>query len=661
MAFDRNRLDSRGFILPAEHNSHRAQIPLMFILFASAVGTVELPDGRKGKKFVITGAELIALFSVLRSKPPSHRWRGQDVETAMKSLGLGGNRVRAMLKYLSDEGWIRYIDILLPDGRNGGTITEVRYRRLSKTEARKKRKLRLGPGEEVRFFEEDGVTAVDGSDYPRKFLIDDIDPARPYGKDSDPVEWEPYTRPSGTRESGIREPSERSPGKQYKDHPSEDHQIEGTPSIPRSATGEPNSTILWEENQEVPEAACSGSWHTSSDADAPVTAAAASTPGPSFEHLTAELVKLGRDAARSPDDRIRYELFVKDRIVPHLDNPEAPDRWTAPAAKAWLGRSLKAHVLLALCSDDRWPESLLRSFGKRCGSYAKEDLWKVLLSFDWATKNRPTLSKLVQADTGRANVKGWASFKEPFFKKFAEERVETQCSLSYLQCVDGLGDVASVECFINTEKSRRTDFLIGGAQADEVFRWLFFMWLSGREKSSIDTKKKVEETKVAYHERIVRLLASSRLHLAVASSMHPCAGAIWGVEWSEVKADHRRWVDYLNQRAAIFGEEPAETLFHLIDGRLSLDETGAEGGHPINSAPRVPETPESQQPMVSSSASPSGPISTPGLTPVPTPIYAALAEVPNQMAESAVAEAGTMSPAFESALRCGLRPYSGGS
>ena len=629
MSFDRKCLDSHGFILPTENSSHRAQIPIMFIQFALAVGTVEIPDGAKGKKFVITGAELIALFSVLRSKPPTHRWKGQSVEAEMKRLGLGGNRVRAMLKYLSDEGWIRYIEILLPDGRNGGTITEVRYRRLPKTEAGKKRKLRPGRGREVRIFEEDGVTAVDGADYPAKFLIDDIDSARPYGKDSDPVEWEPYTRPSGTREPSERSPGERSPGELYKEHHSEDHRIEITPFIPRSATGEPNSTILGEENQEVPEAAGSGSRLTSSDAVIPVTAVTAvtpSTPGPSLEQLTAELVKLGREAVRSPDDRIRYELFVKDHIVPLLDNPEAPDRWTASAAKAWLSRSLKAQVLLALCSDDRWTESLLRSFGKRCGSYAKDDLWKVLLCFNWATKNRPTLSYLVQADSGRATMKGWASFKKPLLEKFEEQRLETQCSLSSLQCVDGLGDVASVERFINEEKSRRSDFLIGKAQNDEVFRWLFFMWISRGETWPIDTEKKIEEAKREYHDRIVDLLASSRSHLAVASSMHPCAGAIWGVEWSEVRARHRTWVDYLNQRASIYGEEPAETLFHLIDGPLSLDETGADSGHPIRSAPGVPETLEPRQLTGVSSAPPSGHLPAPTVQPtLPAPV-----EVPIQ-------------------------------
>lgn len=66
-----------------------------------------------------------------------------------------------------------------------------------------------------------------------------------------------------------------------------------------------------------------------------------------------------------------------------------------------------------------------------------------------------------------------------------------------------------------------------------------------------------------------------------------------------------------------------------------------------------------------SSALASGSVSTPspdpGLTPIAAPLYTALAELPSPMAESAVAEDESMSPAIEWALKCGLRPYSGGS
>ena len=600
MAFNHTLLDSLGFVLPAEKNAFRAQIPETFFKFAEASNPTLVPQ-TNGRNIEIAGSDLIAVFAVLRSRPPSHRWKGSTVKTAMSKLGMGKHKVQEILALFFKEGWIRHIDFPKIGGGFSGSTFEVRFRRLPRAEAGKKRRLRVEPGGKVRFFEGDGKTEVKDANYPLRFLTDDADPVCAYGKETDAEAWSPYARPSGMRPSGKRSsdvpsPDERPPGEEYKDHDYKDHELECPPLIPRSGTGEQKSSIprgrsvAEPGNPEAPEV-------TSNSAPSVEDA----SPGFDAEALTAELVQLGKSAADSPAARTHYEKFLKDRVFPMLGDPPSPDRWTVPATRQWLASSLKAHILLAITSAEQWSVALGKSFGKRCGTYTDVDFRKILLSFDWKVRDRPTLSYLIQADTGRANMKGWESFKKPLLEKFKDTRLETEFGLSSLQCEPGKSDVDTAHSWMERAGARRSDFLVGAPQAHDLFEWLYFMWKSVPGAAGATPMQRVESVKKEHHEELVDLLVHSRTHLAAASAMFGEAEEIWGIDWQVVRDRHQLWVECLNQQAKLLNLEPVEPLFHLIDGPLQGEPSdGSEEQSGLPDLPSVSEShPQAQEPLPS--------------------------------------------------------------
>jgi len=478
---------------------------------------------------------------------------------------MGRHKVQEILKFLFEQGWIRYIDLPKTAGEFCGSIIEVLFRRLPQDEAGRKRKIRLGAGGEVRFFEQDGKTEIKEPQYLRTFITGDADPQCRYGEESDKSHWLPYPR-----RPGKRSPDERGAGtpdrcEQYNDHHYKDHDIESTPLIPRSKTGDQASAISREEMTQPETVASNDSVFTSESA----SGVSPSCPGNELRQLTADLVEFGAAAVDSPADRIRYEKFLMEKVFPKLKDPPAPSRWTSPATTEWLADSLKAHVLLAISSDEDWTVALLRSFGKRCGSYPKTDFCKILLAPScWKHESRPTLCDLIQADTGRASLKGWEKFKEPLLQEVKDGSVEANAFLSNIRCAVGETDSDCARQWFEKADAPGAGFLMGDPPVEQVFKWLFVMWKTDQDGSlNGGVEAQIEEHRIG----IIELLARYRPCLAVASVMHVDAKRIWGIDWDEIREEHKAWVECLNQRAEILELEPVSPLYHLIDEPLALE------------------------------------------------------------------------------------------
>lgn len=579
MSFDRSKLDPFGFVLPAEESSHRGQIPRTFYRFAVACNPIKIPQ-TKGHNIVIAGVDLIAVYVVLRSKPASHRWKGGTVkaEMATEVLGMGGNKVEAILSFLNKEGWIRYVDLPNDGGRRGGSIIEVQYRRLTKSEAGKKRRIKFVSGRGLVMFEEDGETEVKNAKSRRTFLVPDVDPEHPYGRDDEEnkLNWMPYTRPSGERSSEERcsrepEPKERSAREKYKDHLDKDHEIEDTPSIPQAEPGEPESFGFERAEEDATEQVAVTSQNEFHTAD--------SVPGDelSASELVAKLERLGKTASRSLEERMQYQNFLARDVRPRLADSPEPEKWTKPATRKWGENSIKAQIVLALCTDDSWPDTLLRSFGKQSGCYAATDILEILMSFDWNSRKGDSLETLIRSGKNQWNPEGWKAFKSRVCRNRDTNALTAKHAINLLRPVDGYSDYELAQRWIRDSASTTDPFLMGKPNTIQVFQWLYQIWRNGSYQTASSFEGSFEEVKGRYRGRLMSFIASSRTHLAVASSHHQSAGLIWGIEWERVRELHEEAIRGLNLRAEIFGLEPVESLFELIDQPLECEQPSVAG------------------------------------------------------------------------------------
>ena len=579
MSFDRSKLDPFGFVLPVEEGSHRGQIPRTFYRFAEASHPVKIEQAG-GRNVVIGQLDLVGVFSILRSKPASHRWNGSTVKVAVigGKDGTGGNKVEAILSYFNKEGWIRYVELPKDGGQHGGSIIEVQYRRLPKSEAGKKRRIKFVSGRGLVMFEEDGETEVKDAKSRQTFLVPDVDPEHPYGRDDEENEmnWMPYTRPSGERSSEERcsrepEPKERSTREVYKDHLDKDHEIEDTPSIPQAEPGEPESFGFERAEEDATEQVAVTSQNEFHTAD--------SVPGDelSASELAAKLERLGKAASRSLEERMQYQNFLARDVRPRLADSPEPEKWTKPATRKWGENSIKAQIVLALCTDDSWPHTLLRSFGKQSGCYAAIDILEILMSFDWNSRKGISLETLIRSGKNQWNPEGWKAFKSRVCRNRDTNALTAKHAINLLRPVDGYSDYELAQRWIRDSASTTDPFLMGKPNTIQVFQWLYQIWRNGSYQTASSFEGSFEEVKDRYRGSLMSFIASSRTHLAVASSHHQSAGLIWGIEWERVRELHEEAIRSLNLRAEIFGLEPVESLFELIDLPLECEQPSVAG------------------------------------------------------------------------------------
>ncbi len=639
-------LNHLGFVRPVITGDHRSQVPAQFLAF------VKKYEAAENRHLNVRGGDLIAVMTVLRSKSPTHCWKGDFVIKEMKDYGMGEGKVKAVLSCLNKSGWIRYLKVM-----NGpvpiGLVIEVMFQQLSEQEAGRDRIIRTYDHDRPKIFRKEGShwVQVPDEDYPATYVSSAQQVAAPSsGPVAQPVAWVPSEWVPSERMPSERMPSEREAPPQYRENNIEENNIEDRPVSPLSEKGDPGFASPGKEEE-------SGAGGVPSPGATPVADNRLSAPGAATAHsrCVSDLVMLGRQSLISPADRLTYEEFVVDQLLPQLSTDPTPplSKWHVDKGFKWLAAALVAQVILALYTDGRWPPDVGRSFYKRARNLSAVDLKKILLGFDWRSYGADSVTSLFGSTAGTSKADGWERFIEKTKAEYRSWREDISQRVDFLNlaCENDFG----LDYWLKFGSCGLVEHVDDGSPSDHKFWWLYVTGLHQQAAFPAGfmdpVRTEFERNRKAWCSEMAQLCAESRIHLKVVIELQVVANSVWGIDLNQVRRIHNEWMDRFNRRARIYQVKVEKTFTSLFDFNSSAIDADAEGGGG-KLAPSVPP------PMA---ASTSGLISTPGLTPVPTPIYAALAEVPNQVAESAVAEAETMSPATEWAHKCGLRPYSGGS
>lgn len=689
-------LNHLGFVRPVIPGDHRSQVPAQFLAF------VKKYEAAENRHLNVRGGDLIAVMTVLRSKSPTHCWKGDFVIKEMKDYGMGEGKVKAVLSCLNKSGWIRYLKVM-----NGpvpiGLVIEVMFQQLSEQEAGRDRIIRTYDHDRPKIFRKEGShwVQVPDEDYPATYVSSAQQVAAPSsGPVAEPVAWVPSEWVPSGRMPSERVPSEREVPPQYRENNIEENNIQDRPVSPLSEKGDLCFASPRKEDE-------SGADGVPSSDGTPVSDNRMSAPGAATAHsrCVSDLVMLGLQSLNSPADRLIYEEFVVDQLLPqHLEDPTPPlSKWHADKGFKWLAAALVARVVLALFSEERWPKAVGRAFHRRAESL---DLKKLLLGFDWSRHGSDSVTSLFASADGKSNAEGWECFIEKC-RLTIGRKVE---DLTYLiESLDTVSDPRSAfEYWIQFNSRGGITSVDDSSKAEDKFLWLyktgFVEQVAFGREGTPQVRSDFEMKRAKWRVEVTELAATTANDLAVVVALKETAHLIWGIDLREVRKVHDEWMDRVQRKARIYGLKVENTFTSFFDFENSY-----EGGQKLG--PALPQlnghSPAStaHQPQVNSSpltstlskypagpvppsqpaiggapnlsiAPASGPIFpagpsqgltpspshslTPCLTPCLTPIPGP-AEVPNQVAESAVAESESMSPAFESALRCGLRPYSGGS
>lgn len=560
-----------GFIRPVRKSGPRSQVPKSFLEY------VVQYESAKNPHLSVRGTDLVAVMTVLRSKPPTHCWKGEFVIKEMRGYGMGEGKVKAVLSCLSKSGWIRYLKGM-KGGKPVGSVIEVMYQQLPEHEARQDRIIRFYDGGNTRIFQksDEGWIQVPDEDYPATFVSHPEKVSTSASDtDAEPLVWVPSEwMPSG-RVSSERGPSERGAPPQYnKDIIGEDN-LENHPN-PLSEKGGQGFASPGRESLAEPDSFTSPAMTTIADDDL-------SSPGGTntgFDSVS-KLIDLGLRSLNSPAELLRYEEFVVDVLLPQLDSePAPPTKWETEKGMAWLKSALVARVILALFSDRRWLQDVARAFYKRARNLSTADLKTILLGFDWSRHKSESVTSLFSSMSGKVNAEGW----ERFIQK-SKTRVRGRAE-GLEAMIEGLGlegDAQSAYQSWIAYDSRGPVPNVGEGAADEQkFLWLYKIGLGEKLAfppwANDPRRPEFEHNRAAWCGDMTNLAAKSAKHLAVVMAYKAAAQQVWGVDPGEVRKVHDEWMDRLHRSARIYGLKVEKKFTAFFDFDYSKVPASPSGG-----------------------------------------------------------------------------------
>ncbi|MBL9159755.1 MAG: hypothetical protein JNJ70_19890 [Verrucomicrobiales bacterium] len=586
---DFKRFSHLGFVRPVIPGDNRSQVPAEFLGFVSAYESAE------NRHLTVRGTDLISVMTVLRSKPPTHCWKGDFVIKAMKDFGMGECKTKAVLSCLRKSGWIRYLRAM-KGGEPIGLVIEVMFYQLPQQEAGRDRIIRINDHDRPKIFRKEGSgwVEVPDEDYPAKYISSALQVAAPLsGPVTQPVAWVPSEWGLSERVSSERVSSERAPSEweiplQYQKDKIEEDTIEKRPVSPLSEKGDLCFASPGKEEE-------SGAEGVPSPGATPVADNTLSAPGAATVHsrFVSDLVMLGLQSLNSPADRLIYEEFVVDQLLPqHLADPTPPlSKWHADKGFKWLAAALVARVVLALFSDERWPKAVGRTFHRRAESL---DLKKLLLGFDWSRHGSDSVTSLFASADGKSNAEGWECFIEKC-KLTIRRKVE---DLTYLiESLDPVGDARSAfEYWIQFNSRGGNTSVDDSSKAEDKFIWLYKTGLVeqvafGREGTP-QVRSDFEMKRAKWRVEITELAATTSNHLAVVVAFKETAHLIWGIDLREVRKVHDEWINRIRRIARIYGLKVEKTFASFFDS-----ENSNEGGQKLG-----PALPLSNDPSAASTA-----------------------------------------------------------
>lgn len=574
MATDRKFLSGVGFIRPAIKGD---------------------PHLRISKKFYKTIGDLDAfiVYGILRSGAgPTHNWTTKRVKTEIdkrfrgeNNRGVGRDRVEKALALLNREGWIRYIDLMEPNGQQRGAAIEVHYERLPEALRRKNRKIRFRPDGKFTMHECDG-TVVPPEDYePKSSISKNDNPAGGAESTKGAAYSDKHTKPH------PRNPEERSPGErisveQYKgDNKYKGNLVEESPE-PLSGKGdfdflfdqydfpgkndvEPTADPLPLE----PDPSQPGEPVPVSPAPAPAPApdpdpgtrevsvepvqASAAVASPSASFDVQALWQMADGIKGDADLRYEFEVFVFERVFPVLKPPPEHSVWKKQDALDWCRSSAMGRLFLSLSKDSDWTPELARRFVKNSGTFRTEFMREILLS-GRNPRKWGTLNELL--NTGRAPTRDLEDKIVNHWKALCEwARDELQSVKRNLQATLKKFSAHENDPALIASSAQFRQKLFNDESCHEYEDSLFLAVQSFRAAfRSVDLPSHLHSAEfVARRDEqrsaLERAFASNLPFLAVAWSIPNPARLIWGVKVGEVLVLRWQTGQKLKRRAQIHG------------------------------------------------------------------------------------------------------------
>lgn len=543
MKFDRNNLNPVGFIRPAVKNSRHARISHEFI---ESIG-----DG-----------DALVVYVILRDCPPRHRWKTGTVIGRLRKIGIkmGRQRVERAMARLNREGWIRYIDLVMPDGQKRGSIVEVEYQQLSPTLKGDRRRIQIHRGEAFQMFEHDGTEVTEDAYKPRnvttalnKAVIEGQ--ARNGQNQEGPLLQNPEDRA----------PGEGSSGEQYKGHgdveeplaPSgkgEDmNPFPGFKSTVSQASVEamrrPGSVVSTRSDGENSEANCNNVHFTSGG-----------------RSLAIDWQEVREKARLAKDDYgkcEKYEVLMAQKVLPALlEPPSDHGKWTNKAALDWCRNSEKGRFILSLAEEDDWTPDLARRFVKLPSRWSVGRMKQILLARIFAHCTRVPLVDILSNDAeGRGGSSEepnwWSKLLRSSKESLGHDRLRFNFFLSSI--TDSKSDEESIEKAVNWLKNIECEYRwMSNENANGDWK---FDWLLGQHRShqigKLDFREieRFKQHRATWAPAMTRLVAESLSALIIARANFPYSEEIWGIDWEEARERHVRFMEALKIRANLHGLE----------------------------------------------------------------------------------------------------------
>lgn len=504
MKIDRSKLDGLHFVksLP-DHTSH-ARIPTEFL--AREMNAVAA-----------------LAYIVMRSKPPTHRWKTDSLALELKKKGIGRGQVEKAMSFLNKEGWIRYVDLLDPRGRSAGTIVEVFGEQLPEVLRTKRPKLV--------FTESGGYSIYDPSG--AIISMQEFNKGRDGGRTSKSLLPHP------------RDPKERLLGEEYKVN-----EIE-IPLNPHLKNGDTNFISL----SEI-------SIHPGDDSSglppgmhSPSQSSVSSIESPGFDvKELRRLVEMAKDGNSWHSVPI-YEEYLRGIVFPRLENPPPRSRWHRLDCIDWCRTSTKGQVFLAFSNEKEWTADLARKFVRNAGRFSIESMKKVLLSREWMSKLRtlPDLLKAVnQSDETANNWECLENLSKQFISKFRSDLLWSMEQFSEKPSKSLVKEVESLRESLQSAFERGSGFPYAYSERGFAEVWYSFF----RAQHDPNASQHWEELKGCQEEwveSVVKGIAMNEGSLVFAYAYRDVLPNMIGCEWERIRKLNEDWLKILNDHAEMLG------------------------------------------------------------------------------------------------------------
>lgn len=546
MVTDRKFLRDVGFIRPAIKDTPHLRIP---------------------KEFYETIGDLDAftVYVILKSgRGSAHNWTTKRVKAEIDKRfrgeggrGVGRNRVEKALALLKREGWIRYVDLMEPNGQQRGSVIEVHYVRLPEDQRGKNRKIRFRPDGKFTMHEHDG-TVVPPKDFETKSSI---------SKKDDPAGAPESTKGAAVKDDPTqphhRNPGERSPGdrvsvEQYKgDDGYKGNIIEESP-CPLSRKGD--SDFLFDRDDDPGEKPVEPTGDplqpepAHSQLGEPVRVSPAPDPAP-FD--VQELWRMADAIKGDADRRYEYEAFLFDRVFPALKPPPEQESRKRLDALEWCRTSAMGRLFLSMSKDADWAPELARRFANNCGTFTPDSIRTILLTGKCPRK-LSTLKDLL--NTGRSLARDpegnilnhWKALCEWACEELKSVKRELQATLEQFSAHEN--DKALLASAVQFRERLQNETLCYDYDEPLVlavhsFRKAFF----SNDPSSHLRDPEFIARRDEQRLELQRAFASNLPFLTVARSIPNCSRVIWGVKDGEVLVLRWQTGQKLKRRAEIHG------------------------------------------------------------------------------------------------------------